>query len=192
VLDIHCWFDYVLPYMATIISKKKANKLYYYLVESGRVDGKPRITHQIYLGTAEKVAALVQERSAPIPLSATSRKCGLPGALWLAAQRSGVWDLLQSLWPQPASGPATAHYLLLAAFNRICEPGPKTAIGDWYQSTVLERLWGFPPERFTSQAFWDCFDRIQMNPVRSDVSRSDELDRAQLELLALWKGKQLV
>jgi len=178
--------------MATIISKKKANKLYYYLVESGRVDGKPRITHQIYLGTAEKVAALVQERSAPIPLSATSRKCGLPGALWLAAQQSGVWDLLQSLWPRPASGPSTAHYLLLAAFNRICEPGPKTEIADWYQSTVLERLWGFPPERFTSQAFWDCFDRIQMNPIGSDVRRSDELDRAQLELLALWKGKQLV
>jgi transposase len=178
--------------MATIISKKKANKLYYYLVESGRVDGKPRITHQIYLGTAEKVAALVQARSAPIPLAATSRKCGLPGALWLAAQRSGVLDLLQSLWPQPASGPSTAHYLLLVAFNRICEPGPKTEIADWYQGTVLERLWGFPPERFTSQAFWDCFDRIKMNPIGSDVSRADELDRAQLELLALWKDKQLV
>jgi len=29
--------------MATIISKKKGNKLYYYVVESARVDGKPRI-----------------------------------------------------------------------------------------------------------------------------------------------------
>ena len=45
--------------MASLIAKKKANKLYYYLVESGRVQGKPRITRQIYLGTAEKVADLV-------------------------------------------------------------------------------------------------------------------------------------
>jgi len=178
--------------MASLIAKKKANKLYYYLVESGRVDGKPRITNQIYLGTAEKVAALVQERSAPLPLSATSRKTGLPGALWLVAQQSGVFDLLQSIWPAPRSGPSTAHYLLLAAFNRICDPGPKTEVADWYQSTVLESLWRFAPERFTSQAFWDCFDQIKLSPIGSELSKADDLDRAQLRLLALWKDKQMV
>jgi hypothetical protein len=183
---------YVLPYMASLIAKKKANKLYYYVVESGRVGGKPRITNQIYLGTAEKVAALVQQRAAPLPLEATSRKSGLPGALWLTAQQSGVFDLLQSIWPASRSGPSTAHYLLLAAFHRICEPGPKTEVADWYQSTVLESLWGFPPERFTSQAFWDCFDQIKLSPIGSDVSEADDFDRAQLRLLALWKDKQMV
>jgi len=44
--------------MASLISKKKGNKLYYYVVESARVDGQPRIVQQTYLGTAEKVAAL--------------------------------------------------------------------------------------------------------------------------------------
>jgi hypothetical protein len=127
---------YVLPHMASLIAKKKANQLYYYVVESGRIDGKPRITSQIYLGSAEKVAALLQQRAAPLPLSATSRKAGLPAALWLTAQQSGVFDLLQSIWPPPRSGPSTAHYLLLAAFHRICEPGPKTEVADWYQSTV--------------------------------------------------------
>jgi hypothetical protein len=33
--------------------KKKANTIYYYVVESARVDGKPRIVHQTYLGTAD-------------------------------------------------------------------------------------------------------------------------------------------
>lgn len=178
--------------MASIISKKKANKLYYYLVESGRINGKPRITNQVYLGTAEKVASLVKQRSAPLPLSATSRKSGLPGALWLAAQQSGVFDLLQSIWPAPRSGPSTSHYVLLAAFHRICDPGPKTEVSDFYQSTVLESLWRFPPERFTSQAFWDCFDQIRLSPIGSEVSEADELDRAQLGLLALWKDKQVV
>jgi hypothetical protein len=103
--------------MASLIAKKKANKLYYYLVESGRVDGKPRIIHQTYLGSAEKVAALVQDRAAPLPLAATFRDLGLPGALWLAATQTGVFDLLQSLWPEPRSGPSTAHYLLLAAIR---------------------------------------------------------------------------
>jgi len=168
--------------MASLIAKKKANKLYYYVVESARVDGKPRIVHQTYLGTAEKVAALVKDRTAPVPLEATAVDVGLPGALWLAAQQTGVFELLQSLWPQPRSGPSPAHYLLLAAIHRICQPGPKTEVAGWYDRTILRSLWDFPPERFSSQEFWDCFDRIG----------EEELEQAQIRLLGVWKQKQLV
>jgi transposase len=179
--------------MASLIAKKKANKLYYYLVESGRVDGKPRIIHQTYLGSAEKVAALVQERSCPLPLSASFRQFGLPGALWLAATQTGVFDLLSSLWPQPRSGPSTVHFLLLAAMHRICDPGPKTEVANWYESTILPSLWHFPADRFTSQAFWDCFDQIQPSPLNAPgVSEQDDLDRAQRRLLALWKEREMV
>jgi len=181
--------------VSSLVAKKKANKLYYYLVESGRVQGKPRITHQVYLGTAEKVAALVQQQASPLPLSATSRHAGLPGALWLAAQQSGVFDLLQSLWPAPRSGPSTAHYLVLAALHRICDPGPKTEVADWYRGTILESLWQLPPERFTSQAFWDCFQQIRLSPSTEAAEmnpKEDELDRAQLSLLSLWQQQQMV
>ena len=177
--------------MASLIKKKKANTIYYYVVESARVDGKPRIVHQTYLGTAESVARLVQDRTAPVPLSATTVEFGLPGALWLAAEKSGVFALLQSLWPKPRSGPSTAHYLLLAAIHRICQPGPKTEVADWYQDSILSSLWGFAPERFSSQAFWDCFDRIQTGESLPAGQR-DELEEAQLRLLGLWKEKQLV
>lgn len=178
--------------MASLVKKKKGNHLYYYLVESARVDGKPRIVHQAYLGTAEKLAELIQERTAPVPLSATLRDFGLPGALWLAAQHSGLWAVLESLWPAPRSGPGPAHYLLLAAVHRICEAGPKTEVADWYNQTILSSQWGFPAERFTSQAFWDAFEQIL--PERSETSSpaEDPLDRAQLRLFGLWKEKQLV
>jgi transposase len=177
--------------MPSLIKKKKANTIYYYVVESARVDGKPRIVHQTYLGTAESVARLVQDRTAPVPLSATTVDFGLPGALWLAAENSGVFALLQSLWPKPRSGPSPAHYLLLAAIHRICQPGPKTEVADWYRDSILSSLWGFAPERFTSQAFWDCFDTIATGESLSP-SRRDELEEAQLRLLGLWKDKQLV
>ncbi len=177
--------------MASLVAKKKANTLYYYVVESARVNGKPRIVHQTYLGTAERVAALVKDRTAPLPLSATSIDYGLPGALWLAAQNSGVFPLLESLWPKPRSGPSTAHYLLLAAMHRICQPGPKTEVADWYSRSVLHSLWGFPPERFSSQAFWDCFDQIRTAGAEP-LSGEDQLEEAQLRLLGVWKEKQLV
>jgi transposase len=182
----------VLPCMASLVAKKKGNKLYYYVVESARVDGKPRIVHQAYLGTAEKLAELVRDRTAPVPLAATTREFGLPAALWAAAQHTGVWDLLASLWPTPRSGPSPAHYLLLAAIHRICQPGPKTEVPDWYRSSILSTLWEFPAERFTSQAFWDAFEQILPEGPEAFSSADDPLEQAQLRLLGVWKDKQLV
>ncbi len=178
--------------MASLVAKKKGHKLYYYVVESARVEGKPRIVHQTYLGTAEKVADLVKDRTAPIPVSAASRDFGLPGALWLAAQQTGVLGVLEALWPAPRSGPSPAHYVLLAALHRVCQPGPKTEVADWYRNTILHSAWGIAPERFTSQAFWDAFESIlpeRWDPLSVD---DDPLDRAQLGLLNLWKQKQVV
>jgi len=178
--------------MASLVAKKKGHKLYYYVVESARVDGRPRIVHQAYLGTAEKVAALVKDRTAPVPVSAASRDFGLPGALWLAARQTGLFALLESLWPARRSEPSPAHYVLLAAIHRICQPGPKTEVSDWYRSTILNAAWGFSPERFRSQDFWDAFEQIlpeHLDPLSGD---EDPLDRAQLRLLGLWIEKQMV
>ena len=179
--------------MASLVAKKKGNQLYYYVVESARVDGRPRIVHQAYLGTADKVAALVKDRTSPVPLSAASRDFGLPGALWLAAQQTGLADRLEKLWPAARSAPSPARYLLLAAIHRICQPGPKTEVADWYGKTILHALWGIPAERFTSQAFWDAFEKILPEPLDPLATGDDDpLDRAQVQLLDLWKGKQMV
>jgi hypothetical protein len=178
--------------MATVISKRKGNKLYYYVVESARVHGQPRIVQQTYLGSAERVAELLKDRTAPIPVEAARREFGLPAALWTAAQRSGIWDVLKSMWKPPETGPSTAHYLLLAAIHRICQPGPKTEVADWYQKTILSSIWRFPPERFRSQDFWDCFDRIHVLSGQRQDDGDDELEQAQSALLGCWKDRQIV
>ena len=43
--------------MSSIIGKKQGDRTYYYLVESARVNGKPRIVSQQYLGSAAEVTA---------------------------------------------------------------------------------------------------------------------------------------
>src|SRR6266511_3830974 len=45
------------PHMPSIVGKRRGQHTYYYLVESARVDGQPRIVSQQYLGTAEEVMA---------------------------------------------------------------------------------------------------------------------------------------
>jgi hypothetical protein len=181
-----------LPYITSLVAKKKGNKLYYYVVESARVDGKPRIVPQAYLGTAEKLAEMVRERTAPVPLSASMREFGLPAAPWSAAVETGVWDLLCSLWPAPRSGPSLAHCLLLAAIHRICAPGPKTEVADWYSHSILAPLWGLDAERLRSQDFWDAFEQILPADEQDLPLQEDPLDQAQLPLLGLWKQKQMV
>ncbi|MGH9637655.1 MAG: IS1634 family transposase, partial [Candidatus Angelobacter sp.] len=131
--------------------------------------------------------------TSPVPLSAASRDFGLPGALWLAAEQTGLFGVLETLWPAPRSGFSPARYLLLAAIHRICQPGPKTEVADWYGRTILHSLWGMPAERFTSQAFWDAFEKIlpeHLDPLTT--GDDDPLDRAQLRLLDLWKAGQMV
>jgi len=135
---------------------------------------------------------MVRDRTAPIPLAASMREFGLPTALWAAAQQTGVWDLLHALWPSPRSGPSPAYYVVLAAIHRICQPGPKTEVAEWYRSSMLSALWDFSPERFTSQAFWDAFEQILPEAEQDLPVEQDPLEQAQLRLLALWKEKQLV
>ena len=77
--------------------------------------------------------------------------------------------------------PFLAHYLLLAAIHRICQPVPKTEVADWYRDTILSSRWGFPAERFTSREFWDAFDRIRTG----DGGKEDELEQAQDRRLAV-------
>ena len=176
--------------MASIISKRQGKKTYYYVAVSKRVDGKPRIVQQTYLGSAERIAALVRQRTTPIPIEATSREFGLPAALWQAARRCGALDALLAAWPAPRRGPAPAHYLLLAAFHRVCSPGPKTEVADWYRHSALPAAWGFAPERFSSQAFWDCFERIA--PSGSAGTADDPLQHAQGRLLEAFRSRDLV
>jgi len=93
------------------------------------------------------------------------------------------------IWPEkPRSGPGLAHYVLLSAIHRLCQPGPKTEVEQWYAKSVLRSAWGFKPSRFTSQAFWDAFDRIDL----ASPFPNDDLSRAQLSALKLWSKQGLV
>ena len=178
--------------MASLIAKRKKNKLYYYVVDSARVQGRPRIVHQTYLGSAEKVAALLKERTAPLPLSASRRELGLPGALWQAAQQSGVFALLQSLWRRPAPVPPRRTICCWRPFTASARPAPKLR---W--PTGISRPFSLPSgalaERFSSQAFWDCFEQLLPEKQAEEQSEErDPLEEAQARLLGLWKEKQLV
>ena len=141
--------------MATVIKKIKKGRPYYYAVESKRVEGKPRIVWQKYLGTVEAIVRRAEQTQPPRPRETIIFEAGGVAALLRIAQRLGLLELINSIVKKRDQGPTVGHYMLLAAINRAIDPCSKLAIGEWYEGTVLRRLWGFKKGAFSSQRFWD-------------------------------------
>lgn len=151
--------------MATIIAKTKKGRQYYYAVQSKRVDGKPRIVWQKYLGTLEAIINRSDDARPQEPKEAVLFEAGAIAALLRIAQHLGLMDIINQIVPKREQGPTVGHYLLLAAINRAAAPCSKLAIGDWYEQTVLRRLWGFDKKAFNAQRFWDHMDMISEQDI---------------------------
>ena len=148
------------PTMASLIKKHKKGKTYWYAVECQRVNGKPRIVWQKYLGRAEDILRATQEATAPEPLEVRLRQFGAVAAMLNVAEQLDVVGAIDRHVPKRKQGASIGQYLLLAAINRGCDPKSKLQIGAWYEQTILHRLWKHPPSTFSSQRFWDAMDAV--------------------------------
>jgi len=153
--------------MSSLITKWKKNKPYLYWVRSARVEGKPRIVEQIYLGPRERVLEQLRTQGtgalhpgATPPLQTVqTREFGASALFSDLAQDLGLIDLINAhVPPAPArrrTSLSVGHYLTLAAVNRAIWPQSKRAFAEWYQETVLSRLAPTASEELSSQRFWD-------------------------------------
>src|SRR5665811_197996 len=88
------------PDMPSIVGKKRGQQTYYYLVESARVDGKPRIVSQQYLGSAAEVMARLSGAPAGNPERTQHKKFGDLAAVWGMLERLQVCLLYTSPSPR--------------------------------------------------------------------------------------------
>ena len=151
--------------MASIIKKVKKGRPYYYAVQSKRVDGKPKIVWQKYLGTVDRIIQRASDAKPPKPKQAVIFHAGGVAALLRIAQRLGLVELINDVLAKRNQGPSVGHYIVLAALNRALAPLSKARIGGWYEESVLRRLWGFDKSAFSSQRFWDHMDRIDEEDI---------------------------
>jgi transposase len=151
--------------MASIVKKIKKGRPYYYAVESKRVDGKPRIVWQKYLGTVEAIINRSDQARPQAPKESVVFQAGGVAALLRITPRLGLLELINQVVPKREQGPSVGHYLLLAALNRALAPCSKLAISDWYQQTILQRLWRYPAAAFSSQHFWDHMDIVSEEAI---------------------------
>lgn len=159
--------------MASIVGKRQGKQTYYYLVESARVDGKPRIVSQQYLGSAEEVMAKLSGASAGEPVRTQHKQFGDLAAVWSMLQRLDVAAVIDAVVPRNANAAVSVGtYIALATANRIVAPCSKLAFADWWASTAGPRFTKLSGTVLDHRRFWDAMDRLG----------HDELDRIETEL----------
>lgn len=152
--------------MASLIKKIIGGKPYYYARESKRVDGKPKIVWQKYLGRAEDVIArCTAEPAAPTPVEAVVREFGAVMALYDLAQRLRLIEHIDRHAPKRGGGPSVGSYLLVAILNRCVAPCSKAGIGEWFAATPLGRYLPLEAKQLTSQRYWDNMARVSTEAI---------------------------
>jgi len=150
-------------------------KTYWRIVESRRVNGKPRPVPVLYLGTVEQLLdKLLQAPGGNVRIE--SFQHGDVAALSAIAQRLGIAEIIDRHVPQQAHAtPSVGITLLLAALNRAVQPCSKRGWAAWARGTSLARLFpNLDPDALTSQYFWD-----QMNCVSPEALQAIEHDLVQ-------------
>lgn len=168
--------------MASLTRKILKGRAYYYLRECQRVNGKPTIVRQKYVGSADKVAALLEAKTSGVPATpprVQGHHFGAVAALFDVASDLGVVDLIdRHAGPSSTQGLTVGTYLLIAAINRCAGACSKSKIAEWFDGTVLPRLLPVESSQLTSQRFWHKMDRLA---VESLATIDRELTRVVLQ-----------
>jgi transposase len=147
--------------MASIVGKKQDGKTYYYLVESARVGGEPRIVSQRYLGSAEEVATRLSEHGPGEPDRTQHLAFGDLAAVWGVLERLGVAAIVDELLvPRRADAASVGTYIALAIANRVVAPCSKLGFSDWWSTTAGDRLVRLPASALDHRHFWDAMDTL--------------------------------
>ena len=147
--------------MAHFHVKKKKGRPYLYVREIARVDGKPKVVSQIYIGSPARVADLASgTENGPVKIKVEEF-----GALWLAQQMDQDIELagiVDNIVPRAAreTGPTIGEYFLYCVWNRMVEAVSKNKISRWYGRTAVQQIRPVDIGELTSERYWEKWDRV--------------------------------
>lgn len=151
--------------MATLQKRKSRGHTYWSIVESRRVNGKPRPIILEYLGTAEQ---LLKRLSEGVPQKVRSYSHGAIAVLLKIAEELQIVDIINKYvkHKQLRDDFTIGGSLLLAAIGRACHPTSKR---NWYKGwaryTSLSYLIKMSLTKLDSQHFWDQMDMLPTSAI---------------------------
>jgi transposase len=154
--------------MAHFHVKKKKGRPYLYVREIARVDGKPKVVSQVYLGSPERVAGLAKgSESKPLKIKVEEF-----GALWVAKKMEEDIELsaiIDSVLPRAPreTGPSIGEYFLYCVWNRMIEAVSKNRLSQWYDRTAIQQIRPIDTSELTSQRYWEKWDRVSEKDLKT-------------------------
>ena len=150
--------------MATIQSKMSRGHKYWYIVESRRVNGKPRPVVLAYLG---KAADLLKRLQGLYEFQLKSYSHGAVCALLEGAAKLDIVNIINRhvsstrkyMAKKPVRNNLTVGItFLLGAMGRVCMPTSKKGWWNWAKTTSVEYMLRCSLCKVDSQHFWDLMD----------------------------------
>lgn len=153
--------------MATI-QKRKTNGIYYwYIVESVRVNGKPRPKMLAYLGRPADLLKKLQDKT---PISTKSYEYGNVAVIDNFINKIGIRKIINTaVFGEKQSIVRNkldlGQTISIIAQQRAIYPASKRAFHKWAKKTALPMIYEFKPDDIDSQHFWDMMDLIQEESI---------------------------
>lgn len=157
--------------MAHLHKKMKKGRPYYYIREIARVDGKPKVINQVYLGSIERILEMAQGTTEKYKKISVREF----GALYIAnliEEQVGIVSIIDSVLPrvEQERGPSIGEYFLYAVLNRMVDSCSKRALPDWYRGTAIQQIRPVDIEKLTSKNYWDKWDRVEPKDIEKIAS----------------------
>ena len=126
-----------------------------------RINGKPKVIKEIYIGSMENLARIIEK---PLDVvDAYSLDFGMTASILMMEKRIGVKDIVDEVMGHRDSGLSPGDYVLIFIMNRLSDPRSKNLIHEWmvndYASTIFHSV--------TAQGFWNMMDRFSESHMRA-------------------------
>ncbi|MBN1271625.1 MAG: IS1634 family transposase [Candidatus Aminicenantes bacterium] len=154
-------------YMAYILKKRLKGRAYYYLAEAQRVDGKPRIIWQKYLGTADKIKEKLMAAPSEGIEDIVTLELGSVAAVESIEEVVRFADIVDDVVPKRNQGMRIGQYLYLLLLNRIIEPKSKASLGEWLKKTAVTEYREVDFSLIDSKNLWDHLDKVEEKHIKA-------------------------
>jgi hypothetical protein len=154
--------------VASLYPKKVNGRTYYYLREMARVDGRPKMVSERYVGSADDIVAAMQARdAASLPQRTRHLAFGDVAAAWGMLGRLGLASIVDAVVGARRSdaGASVGAYLALATLNRVVAPCSKLGFVDWWATTAADRITGIPTRVLDHRRFWDAMAAVSIDDL---------------------------
>ena len=158
--------------MASLYKKIINGKPYFYLREMARVDGKPKMVSERYLGSAADIAAAMDRAEAGmVPDRTRHLAFGDVAAVWSLLTELDIAGVIDEVIGARRSdaGASVGTYLALAALGRLVAPRSKKAFADWWATTAGDRFTKISPKVLDHRKFWDAMHSVDADALQ-DIS----------------------